>query len=131
LKKPLIVFFLYVSKKVKRLGIPKVGDRSFLISLEKRVTPLETFIPILDLISSPNQTYWRLVIYQHNTMGKKFGRFKKLKKSKIHKLQKNSLKVNIQIKLSSSKLKTQSIKIYCKILCILGKKEVIWTLYFF
>lgn len=35
-------FFLNVSKKVKRLGTPKIGGRGFLISLEKGVTPLET-----------------------------------------------------------------------------------------
>jgi len=42
LKGPFIVFFLNVSKKVKRLGTPKIGGRGFLISLEKGVTPLET-----------------------------------------------------------------------------------------
>jgi hypothetical protein len=111
-------FFLYVSKKMKRLGIPKVEGRGFLISLEKGRDPMGNFYTNFEfnIFTQPNILRTCYLSTEHN-VEEVWKIYKNSKNPKLISYKKKSLKINIQTKLSPSKLKTQSTRIHYKILC--------------
>jgi hypothetical protein len=113
-------FCLYVSKKMKRLGIPKVEGRGFLISLGKGDDPMRNFYTNfeLNIFTQPNISRTCYLSIEHN--GEEVWKiYKNSKNPRFISYKKKFLKTNIQTKFSPSKLKTQSIRIHCKILCFL------------